>query len=136
MKTLNKYGFYLNGELLLKSVICSSIKKAKAKLDFNYPENTNIEIKIMIKDFKIEKQINLDKLNQMGFYKPFKDNTTKIDLMRYCNNNLSYGYNIENDMFYLCESPTLESTIIKIISEHKTFEELKDMFFEYRLKNA
>ncbi len=71
----------------------------------------------------------------MGFYKPYKDSTNKIDLMRYCNNNLSYGYNVEYNIFYLCESPTLESIIIRILSEHKTFEELKDMFYNYRLQN-
>lgn len=42
MKT---FGFYLNGEKLLKKVVCSDIKKAKAKLDFSYPVNFNIQIK-------------------------------------------------------------------------------------------
>lgn len=78
-------------------------------------------------------KITQQELNQMGFYKPFKDNTNKVDLMRYCNNDLSYGYNIEHNVFYLCDSPTLEATIIRIKSEHKTFEELKDAFYEARI---
>lgn len=44
MKT-NEYGFYLNGEKLIKTVKCSDLKAAKAKLDFHYPINHNIEIK-------------------------------------------------------------------------------------------
>ena len=70
-----------------------------------------------------------DLLIQAGFYKPYADNTSKVDLMRYCNNCLSYGYNEELKTFYLCESPRLDSSIIKIISEHKTFEEMKSAFF-------
>jgi len=69
---------------------------------------------------------------QAGFYQPYKDNTNKIDQMRYCNNCLSYGYNEQNKTFYLCESPKLEAVIIRILSEHKTFKELKDMFYNYR----
>jgi hypothetical protein len=42
MKT---FGFYLNGETLIKSVKCSDIKAAKGKLDFLYPINFNIHIK-------------------------------------------------------------------------------------------
>jgi hypothetical protein len=42
MKT---YGFYLNGETLLKTVKCSNIQAAKKKLDFSYPINFNIQIK-------------------------------------------------------------------------------------------
>ena len=42
MKT---FGFYLNGETLIKSVKCSNIKYAKAKLNFRFPQNFNIEIK-------------------------------------------------------------------------------------------
>jgi hypothetical protein len=71
-------------------------------------------------------------LSQCGFYKPFKDHTNKIDYMRYCNNQLSYGYNEKANTFYLCESPILEAVIMRIISEHKNFEELKDAFFEYK----
>lgn len=42
---MKKYGFYLNGNKLLKCVYCSSLKHAKAKLDFRYPVNFNIQIK-------------------------------------------------------------------------------------------
>ena len=42
MKT---YGFYLNGETLLKTVKCSNVQAAKKKLDFSYPINFNIQIK-------------------------------------------------------------------------------------------
>lgn len=39
------FGFYLNGETLLKTVKCSNIQYAKKKLDFFYPVNFNIQIK-------------------------------------------------------------------------------------------
>ena len=42
MKT---FGFFLNGEILLKTIKCSNLKSAKAKLNFFYPINFNIEIK-------------------------------------------------------------------------------------------
>jgi hypothetical protein len=42
---MKKYGFYLNGEKLIKTVTCSSFEKAKGKLDFIYPINFNIQIK-------------------------------------------------------------------------------------------
>jgi len=42
---IKSFGFYLNGETLLKSVKCSDISAAKKKLDFYYPENFNIQIK-------------------------------------------------------------------------------------------
>lgn len=45
LPNVKKYGFYLNGEKLLKCVYCSSIDKAKEKLNFRYPVNFNIEIK-------------------------------------------------------------------------------------------
>jgi hypothetical protein len=69
-------------------------------------------------------------IQQAGFYNPFKDNTGKIDKMRYLNNQLSYGYNEKSNTFYLCDSPILECVILRIISEHKTFEELRDAFFQ------
>lgn len=68
-------------------------------------------------------------VKQCGFYKPYKDATNKIDFMRYCNNCLSYGYNVESETFYLCQSPILESVIIRIISEHQSWEELKEAFY-------
>ena len=39
------YGFYLNGETLIKKVKCSNIKYAKKKLDYFYPVNFNIQIR-------------------------------------------------------------------------------------------
>jgi hypothetical protein len=66
------------------------------------------------------------------FYKPYKDNTGKIDLMRYCNSGISYGYNIENDIFYVCDSPILECTILRAVKQFKTFAEAREYFFEYR----
>lgn len=45
MKIFKTFGFYLNGETLLKTVKCSSLKYAKDKLDFYYPVNFNIQIK-------------------------------------------------------------------------------------------
>jgi len=47
MKTLKKYGFYLNGQKLLKTVICSNMEAAKNKLDFYYAINFNIQIKFI-----------------------------------------------------------------------------------------
>lgn len=41
----NRYGFFLNGETLIKTVVCSDMKAAKAKLNFLYPVNFNIQIK-------------------------------------------------------------------------------------------
>ena len=46
MKT-KKFGFYLNGEKLVKTVICANKKAAKDKLNFHFPENFNIEIKFI-----------------------------------------------------------------------------------------
>lgn len=45
---MKKFGFYLNGETLLKTVTCSNLKAAKGKLNFYYPENFNIEIKEIV----------------------------------------------------------------------------------------
>lgn len=70
--------------------------------------------------------------NQMGFYKPYQDATNKIDLMRYTNNSLSYGYNKASNKFYLCESPILEASIICIISEHENFESVRTALIEYK----
>jgi hypothetical protein len=67
-------------------------------------------------------------IKEAGFYNPFKDNTGKISKMRYLNNCLSYGYNEKTNTFYLCDSPKLESVILRIISEHKSFEDLKEAF--------
>ena len=50
---LQKFGFYVNGERLIKTVICSDIEAAKKKLDFLYPVNFNIQIK-KISDFELE----------------------------------------------------------------------------------
>ena len=44
---IKEYGFYLNGEALIKVVKCSSVKHAKKKLDFFYPVNFNIQIKLI-----------------------------------------------------------------------------------------
>jgi len=73
--------------------------------------------------------------SQMGFYKPYKDATNKIDLMRYTNNCLSYGYNRSENKFYLCESPILDASIIRIISEHKNFESARTGLIEYKQNN-
>jgi hypothetical protein len=45
MKT---FGYFLNGKILLKTVKCSNLKSAKAKLNFLYPVNFNIQIKELI----------------------------------------------------------------------------------------
>lgn len=45
MNIFKEFGFYLNGETLIKKVKCSNIKAAKGKLDFMYPINFNIQIK-------------------------------------------------------------------------------------------
>ena len=42
---MKKFGFYLNGETLIKTVTCSDMAAAKKKLDFHYPANFNIEIR-------------------------------------------------------------------------------------------
>lgn len=42
-----KFGFFLNGETLLKTVVCSNLKAAKGKLNFYYPEKFNIEIRLI-----------------------------------------------------------------------------------------
>ena len=77
----------------------------------------------------------IEYVEQCGFYKPFKDYTNKVDFMRYCNSELSYGYNQENEKFYLCNSPILEAVIISIISEYNNFEDLKEAFFNYKANN-
>ena len=73
-------------------------------------------------------------LYRIGFYKPFKDQTNKVDFMRYTNNCLSYGYNQKENIFYLCESPRLECTILKIISKHENFELVRKAHSEYKQK--
>lgn len=45
LNNMKTFGFYLNGETLLKTVKCSDLKAAKGKLDFHYPVNFNIQIK-------------------------------------------------------------------------------------------
>jgi hypothetical protein len=42
-----KYGFYLNGEILLKTVLCDTEEQAYEKLIFAYPTNFNITIKFI-----------------------------------------------------------------------------------------
>ena len=44
---LKQYGFYVNGETLIKTCTCKSIKQAKAKLDLLYPVNFFIQIKFI-----------------------------------------------------------------------------------------
>jgi hypothetical protein len=45
MENFKTFGFYLNGETLIKQVKCSNLKAAKGKLDFMFPVNFNIQIK-------------------------------------------------------------------------------------------
>ena len=45
MDNIKTFGFYLNGETLIKQVKCSNIKAAKGKLDFMFPQNFTIQIK-------------------------------------------------------------------------------------------
>jgi hypothetical protein len=45
---MRTFGYFLNGEILLKTVKCSNLKSAKAKLNFLYPVNFNIQIKELI----------------------------------------------------------------------------------------
>ena len=45
MDNIKTFGFYLNGETLIKQVKCGNPKAAKGKLDFMYPQNFNIQIK-------------------------------------------------------------------------------------------
>lgn len=42
MENIKTFGFYLNGEKLLKTVKCSSLEAAKKKLNFSFPVNFNI----------------------------------------------------------------------------------------------
>jgi hypothetical protein len=69
------------------------------------------------------------------FYKPSLDNTNKIDLMRYANNVLSYGYNKKESKFYLCTSPILSSVIFDIITFSDSFNGIKKEFFKYKENN-
>ena len=77
---------------------------------------------------------DLKTLKQCGFIETYKDNTKKVQFMRYCNNCLSYGYNMKTNTFYLCKSPILECSILEILSSHNTFEELKEAFYIERNK--
>lgn len=74
------------------------------------------------------------------FYKPYKDKTGKVSLMRYCNNGLGYGIKLNHldpnhketqkiVKYYLIECPTLEASVLSIISEHDTPEQLKKAFY-------
>jgi hypothetical protein len=75
-------------------------------------------------------------MNLNNFYTPKKDNTNRVYLMKYCNNGLSYGLSEPNEAkFFLCSSPTLSAEIKSIISEHKSYEEMRKAFFEYRTNN-
>ena len=45
MYGVKKWGFYLNGQTLLKTVHAKTKEAAKKKLDFMHPVNFNIQIK-------------------------------------------------------------------------------------------
>ena len=47
---INEYGYYLNGEKLLKTVKCKDIETAYKKLVFVYPEHFNIKIRLIKKN--------------------------------------------------------------------------------------
>lgn len=66
-----------------------------------------------------------------SFYPPVNDATNSIELMKYINNGLSYGYTNEGK-FCLCTSPQLDASIISIVSEHDNFQDLRKSFFENR----
>ena len=44
---IKQYGFFLNGDKLLKTVKCTDLESAKNKLNFLYPINFNIQIKFI-----------------------------------------------------------------------------------------
>ena len=69
-----------------------------------------------------------------NFYKPTKDSTGKIFLMKYCNNGFSYGIEVENEKvyFHLCKSPLLDTSILSIHSTHQSTEELRSEFLKQK----
>ena len=75
-----------------------------------------------------------------NYYLPSLDYTNKIDLMRYTNNNISYGItfdflkkpNINKITFHVCKSPALSSVIYEIFETFETYEEMKKAFYKYK----
>lgn len=96
------------------------------KGDFQLWENSKKDEFRLYKDF--------EEIGLKGFVLPIIDNTNKVNIMRYCNNSLSYGISIEDDkiIYYLCESPILSNEIIQIISTHSDMEDLIMAFFDQR----
>ena len=77
-----------------------------------------------------KKDLNKTVLN--GFVPVYIDNSGgNIDLIKYCNNGLSYGARLEENkiVYYLCESPILSASVNKIISRHENLQELKEAFY-------
>jgi uncharacterized protein (DUF3820 family) len=90
---LHQYGFYLNGKTLIKTITCANLKQAKAKLDFFYPINFNIQIKLI--------KMNDESIMPFGKYKGEKlaNVPAKYLLWLYdqsCNNKELYAYIEEN----------------------------------------
>lgn len=81
-------------------------------------------------------QNDLIELGLKDFILPLTDYTNRVGVMRYCNNNLSYGISTANEKFvyFLCESPILSSIVLSIISEHKTMDDLIEAFYNAKKK--
>lgn len=94
--------------------------------DFQTWENCYKDITRLKKD--------LEEIGLKVYYTPIQTADKRVLLMRYCNNNLSYGIGIENDKitYYLCTSPTLSAIIQNVISTHDTPEEMQDAFYQQR----
>lgn len=71
---------------------------------------------------------------------PSIDKSGKIDLMRYCSHNLSYGIsfelvelpNVNKITYHLCTSPLLSSVIIEVLASFESFEEMREAFYKQR----
>lgn len=128
---------------LKKTVDC--IKRNNQELDIlkdnsASPWSDSPEIQAIEEETRILKKDllqNLPESIQHFVTFPSIDKSGKIDLMRYCNHNLSYGIsfdlvelpNVNKITYHLCTSPLLSSVIIEVLASFESFEEMREAFY-------
>lgn len=83
---------------------------------------------------KIRLKKDLEQIGLEQYCIPVKSADNRVLLMKYCNNRLSYGIGIENEItvYYLCASPTLEAVVLNVISQHETSLDMQEAFYQQR----
>ena len=117
----------------------------KCTVNLLKPYNSTESYKLDPSELKEFTRLKKDLFNNLpydlnNYMIPSLDYTNKIHLMRYCNNNLSYGIsfdfqklpNVNKITFHICKSPILSSVIYEILETFDNYEDMKNSFYKYK----